>query len=399
MARDAGGARALIAPDTLAGISAAVTAAASSGSALRLAGRGSWLDAGGPVEAGDVLSLSAYSGITDYVPGDLTITVRAGTPLAEIARATGENDQWLPLDPPGSADGTIGATVSTGSYGPLVTAFGRPRDQVLGIEFVSGTGEVITVGSRVVKNVAGFDLTRLMVGSWGTLGVITQLTLRLRARSEVERSAAIVIPPGGQKLASALCAVRAARLAPLALELLSPAVAARLGLQRETLVLARLGGNEESVSAQLAEIATLGAAVDAPDDCWDRLRALDADAAATARFSMPLADISLAWDALADSGQDEVLLRHASVMRGIVRCLVREPRGQEASSVDAISAISAISAMSRTVGSARFIPERLGPGLWSRLAPSPVSDPISRRVKEAFDPGNVLNPGIFGAIQ
>jgi transcription initiation factor TFIID subunit TAF12 len=111
---------------------------------------------------------------------------------------------------------------------------------------------------------------------------------------------------------------------------------------------------------------------------------------------MPLADLSLAWDALADSGQDEVLLRHASVMRGIVRCLVREPRGQEASSLDAISAIST---MSRTVGSARFIPERFGPGLWSRLAPSPVSDPISRRVKEAFDPGNVLNPGIFGAIQ
>lgn len=396
MARDASGTRALIAPDTLASISSAVIAAASGGRALRLAGRGSWLDAGGPVEAGDVLSLASYSGITDYVSGDLTITVRAGTSLAEIASATRENGQWLPLDPPGSADGTIGATVSTGSYGPLVTAFGRPRDQVLGIEFVSGTGEVITVGSRVVKNVAGFDLTRLMVGSWGTLGVITQLTLRLRAKNEVERSATIVLPPHGQKLASALSAVRAARLAPLALELLSPAVAARLGLPRETLVLARFGGNEESVSAQLAEIATLGAtlsaAVDAPDDCWDRLRALDGDAAATARFSMPLADLPLVWDALADSGQDENLLRHASVMRGIIRCLVQSASGSEAWSRHAISA------MSRPVGSARFIPERLGPGLWSRLAPSPVSDPISRRVKEAFDPGNILNPGIFGAI-
>ena len=149
MARDARGARALISPVTLDDISSAVAAAARDGRALRIAGRGTWLDAGGPVDASDVLSLGSYSGIADYVPGDLTITVRAGTPLAEIASATREQGQWLPLDPPGSPDGTIGATVATGSYGPLATAFGRPRDQVLGIEFVSGTAPPQPVGPRL----------------------------------------------------------------------------------------------------------------------------------------------------------------------------------------------------------------------------------------------------------
>ncbi len=393
-ARGARGARALISPATLDDISSAVAAAARDGRALRIAGRGTWLDAGGPVDASDVLSLGSYSGITDYVPGDLTITVRAGTPLAEIASATREQGQWLPLDPPGSPDGTIGATVATGSYGPLATAFGRPRDQVLGIEFVSGTGEVITVGSRVVKNVAGFDLTRLLVGSWGTLGVITQITLRLRARSDVERTTAIVLPQRGQKLAGALSAVRAARIAPIALELLSEGIAERLGLRPETLLLARFAGNEESVSAQLAEIASLGQAVNAPNDCWERLRALDGDATATLRFSTPLADLPLVWDALAhteSAGND--LLRHATVMRGIVRCLVKTPPGSNQVGYDALSAIA------RPLESARLIPERLGRDIWDRLAPSSVSDPISRRVKQAFDPENVLNPGILGAVQ
>ncbi|MGK2935639.1 MAG: FAD-binding oxidoreductase [Gemmatimonadaceae bacterium] len=394
MARDARGARAVITPDTLDGISSAVTAAANEGRALRIAGRGSWLDAGGPVTASDVLSLASHSGIVDYVPGDLTITVRAGTPLAEIATATREHGQWLPLDPPGSPDGTIGATVATGSYGPLATAFGRPRDQVLGLESVSGTGEVITVGSRVVKNVAGFDLTRLLVGSWGTLGVITQITLRLRARGDVDRTAAVVIATRGQKLAASLSAARAARLAPAALELLSPAVAGQIGLGKETVLLARFGGNEQGVSAQMYEFATLGESLAAPDDCWDRLRALDAESAATFRCSTPLADLPRAWDALGGTtGADNELPRHATVLRGIIRCLVPAPAGSGQVRHEDLATLM------RPVESARMIPERLGQDAWARLAPSPVSDPISRRVKQAFDPANVLNPGILGVVQ
>ncbi|HUR91948.1 MAG TPA: FAD-binding oxidoreductase [Gemmatimonadaceae bacterium] len=374
----------MTAPTQLEEIRATVERAGRGAGGLRIAGRGSWLAAGGPVDAGETLSLSAYSGIVDYVPGDLTITVRAGTPLSAIAGVTREHGQWLPLDPAGSPDGTIGATVSTGSYGPLATAFGRPRDQVLGLEFVSGSGEIITVGSRVVKNVAGFDLVRLLVGSWGTLGVITQITLRLRARSEVERTAAIAAPARGQKLAAALSAVRAARLAPLALELLSPALSQRLGLGDATLLLARFGGNEDSVSAQMNELASLGEAVPVDDQCWEKLRAVDGQATGTVRFSTPLTDLPLVWDALGGDGIDgQELMRHATVMRGIVRCMLN-------------GSGSPVAAIARAPGSARLIAERLDRVSWSALAPSPVSDPISNRVKQAFDPSNVLNPGIFG---
>jgi glycolate oxidase FAD binding subunit len=151
--------------------------------ALRIVGRGTWLDAGHPVHATRTISVADDTGVIAYVPGDLTITVRAGTTLADIEEALRPHGQWLPLDPLGGREGTIGATVATCAYGPLAALFGTPRDHVLGLTVVTGTGDIIHVGGRVVKNVAGFDLTRLMIGAWGTLGVITQVTLRVRGQS------------------------------------------------------------------------------------------------------------------------------------------------------------------------------------------------------------------------
>ena len=164
-------------------ISAAVHDAASDRTGLRIVGRGTWLDAGSPVSASVQLPLADDHGIVAYVPDDLTVTARAGTTLRDLNETLGAHDQWIALDPDGGPDVTIGATVATCSYGPAAAFFGTPRDQVLGMTVVLGTGEVIRVGGRVVKNVAGFDLTRLMIGAWGTLGVITEVTLRVRSRS------------------------------------------------------------------------------------------------------------------------------------------------------------------------------------------------------------------------
>lgn len=147
-----------------------------------MVGRGAWLDAGNPVAARGRLSLAHDSGIVAYTPGDLTITVRAGSTIGEIGDTLRPHDQWLALDPAGGPDGSIGATVATCSYGPAAALFGTPRDQVLGMTIVTGNGDIIKPGGRVVKNVAGFDLTRLMIGAWGTLGVITEVTLRVRSR-------------------------------------------------------------------------------------------------------------------------------------------------------------------------------------------------------------------------
>ncbi len=164
-------------------ISGFVRESAASGVRLRIVARGTWLEAGGAVLADARLSLADDSGIVSYVPDDLTITARAGTTLRELSDALAPHGQWLALDPHSDGDVSIGATVATCSYGPSAALFGTPRDQVLGLTAVLGTGDVIHAGGRVVKNVAGFDLTRLMTGAWGTLGVITEVTIRVRARA------------------------------------------------------------------------------------------------------------------------------------------------------------------------------------------------------------------------
>ncbi|MDQ2889771.1 MAG: FAD-binding protein [Gemmatimonadota bacterium] len=150
---------------------------------LRIVGCNTWLDAGSPVTADARLSMADDSGIVSYVPDDLTVTARAGTTLRDLADALAVNDQWIALDPEGGSDASLGATVATCSYGPAAALFGTPRDQVLGLTVVTGTGDIVHAGGHVVKNVAGFDLTRLMIGAWGTLGVITEICIRVRSRS------------------------------------------------------------------------------------------------------------------------------------------------------------------------------------------------------------------------
>lgn len=164
-------------------IAAAVREAAANRAPLRIVGRGTWLAAGSPVVADTRLSLQDDSGIVAYVPDDLTVTARAGTTLRELSETLATHNQWIALDPEGEHEATLGATVATCSYGPAAALFGTPRDQVLGMTVILGTGDVIRAGGRVVKNVAGFDLTRLMIGAWGTLGVITEITLRVRSRA------------------------------------------------------------------------------------------------------------------------------------------------------------------------------------------------------------------------
>ena len=114
-----------------------------------------------------------------HEPGDLVVTVQAGVTLGELDHALRGEGQWLPLDPPAWRTATVGGAVATGLGGPLAPAFGRPRDQVLGLTLVDGQGRILELGGRVVKNVAGFDLVRLAVGSRGTVGVITSVSFRL----------------------------------------------------------------------------------------------------------------------------------------------------------------------------------------------------------------------------
>ena len=352
---------------------------------MRIAGAGGWLDAGRPVRADDVLSVAAHTGIVEYTPGDLTLTARAGTTLAEIASVTRAERQWLALDPFGSPGGTLGATVATASAGPLAHMFGTPRDNVLGLEFVTGEGAVVRGGGRVVKNVAGFDLVRLVVGSWGTLGVITEVTVRLRALPEHDVTVALALPDRVAGLEERVLAVRSAALAPWALELVDGPLARRLGIGDAPLLLARFGGNEELVAAEAALLATFGDTKRVDGDAWARLREVEPESAVVLRFSQRPAQLADTWQQASDLARDlRGALLHASVGRGVVRIII--PRTDSPSLERAIWA--------RRVETRVF--ERLPGVLWPTLAPSTVRDPLSRRVKHAFDPRHLLNPGILG---
>ena len=141
---------------------------------------------------GDALQTRDHVGILEYQPDELTISVRAGTPLIDIENALNEHNQVLACDPPRFfGGGTIGGAVACGLSGPGRPWFGNLRDAVLGVEMVNGRGERLRFGGSVMKNVAGFDISRMLVGSLGLLGVILSVNLRVHPKPEVERTLAL----------------------------------------------------------------------------------------------------------------------------------------------------------------------------------------------------------------
>lgn len=171
-----------------------------------------------PDEPGAVLSLGKLNRLIDYPSRDLTITVEAGMTVAELAGHLAAENQRLPLDIALAQTATIGGVVAANLSGPRRYRFGTMRDYLLGLNAVDGTGKTFSAGGRVVKNAAGYDLTRLMIGSMGTLGVITQVTLMVRPQPAM--SAFAVIPlPSFEKADSLLELMGACHLEPTSLEL------------------------------------------------------------------------------------------------------------------------------------------------------------------------------------
>lgn len=363
-----------------------VREAGSAQTPLRIAGKSGWLNAGRPVAATETIFVADHSGVVDYVASDLTITVRGGTTLSEIARVTGEHGQWLPLNPYGSPDGTIGATVATASSGPLAQGFGTIRDLVLGVEAVTGDAKVIRGGGHVVKNVAGFDLVRLMTGAWGTLGIITEVSLRLYALPAHRITMAMDAPTDTRRLAQRLRALLDAPIIPFSLELVNAELARRIGLAPRPTILVEFGGNAAAVSAQRDALAAIGAVTEAPADVWEKMRVAAVSSGTVFRLSGLPGSLADRWErALAISGDGEPPMMHASIGRGTVRCIL-------SGEVTASTA----KRISSSHGNDTVIFENLPPAQWTLVAPSAASDRVSQGIKSAFDPFDILNPGILG---
>ncbi len=156
-----------------------IKSAQSCGSLLRIRGGGSKDFYGGALQ-GDILDTDGYAGIIDYEPSELVLTARAGTPLTKIEAALHERGQMLAFEPPHfSAQATFGGCVAAGLSGPRRAAAGAVRDFVLGVRMLDGKGDDLRFGGQVMKNVAGFDVSRLMAGSLGTLGLLLEISVKV----------------------------------------------------------------------------------------------------------------------------------------------------------------------------------------------------------------------------
>lgn len=159
-------------------LQARIRVAGEKAQALRVRGGGT-KDFYGAALTGDVLDTQKYAGIVEYEPTELVITARAGTSLAAVERAMRARGQMLGFEPPHFGEGgTLGGAIASGLSGPRRPYAGAARDFVLGVRVLDGTGQDLTFGGRVMKNVAGFDVARLMTGALGTLGVITEVSLK-----------------------------------------------------------------------------------------------------------------------------------------------------------------------------------------------------------------------------
>jgi glycolate dehydrogenase FAD-binding subunit len=172
--------RYIVYPTSAGQVAEAVKCAAENDLAVVACGGASKLDIGNPPRKYDVaLCLRDMEKIEHYEPADLTAGVEAGMKFQEFQRLVERDGLWLPLDPPGAERATLGGLVATNASGPLRHLYGAPRDMVLGMRIATADGKLIKTGGRVVKNVAGYDLGKLMIGSFGSLGVIVEVNVKL----------------------------------------------------------------------------------------------------------------------------------------------------------------------------------------------------------------------------
>ena len=216
---------------------------------------------------GEDLTADGMRRVLEHDPGDLTCTVEAGVRLSALHETLAATGQRLSLDPPG--DPTIGALVALNASGPLRHRFGAPRDLVLGVTLVLADGTVASAGGKVVKNVAGYDLARLVCGSKGRLAFVGRVSFRLHPLPKASRTLVVTT----DEAATVAGLLLASQLQPSALDVLHPGRVAVL-----------FEGSERAVAAQLASARTLVGGDEADEGVWDESRTRQAAAQGRVRF-------------------------------------------------------------------------------------------------------------------
>ncbi|PWR18754.1 FAD-binding protein [Zavarzinia compransoris] len=376
---------------------------------LHVVGGGTRAGLGHPVAAGAVLDLSAFAGIEVYEPAEQVITLGPATRLSDVAAVLAEKGQRLSFDPPdtgplfgeGAGLGTIGGAIAANLSGPARPRAGAARDHLLGVDAVTGRGEIFKAGGRVVKNVTGYDLPKLIAGSFGTLAAMTRVTLRV-AGLPAASVTAVLLDLEAAAAGRVMQAIAGSALEPVALAYLPAATAVRCRHHplAAAAVLARFEGPAAALPERLSDLQALAGPA-APieviededsDETWSAIRdvagLLPEGERALWRIAVPpAAGCTLAHGLAADLPG-----AHWFADWGGGRVWLSVPAGAEA-------------------GAALIRPRVRAAGGHAQLfraplavkAAVPVFEPlepgralVESRVRDAFDPARILNPGKLG---
>jgi glycolate oxidase FAD binding subunit len=372
---------------------------------LEIVGQGSKRGIGRPSQTDLTLDLSGLAGVTLYEPEELVLSVRAGTPLADIEKLLDENKQQLAFEPAdygplfggAAGQGTIGGVLAANLAGPRRIKAGAARDHFLGVTAVTGRAETIKSGGRVVKNVTGYDLCKLFAGSWGTLAAMTDVTLKVLPKPETEATVLV----SGLTDAQAGAAMSAAMGSPFdvsgAAHLPDHVAACFAGLPKvEASTVLRLEGFAPSVAHRQQTLAALMKSFGpvtildeaASKPLWRSVRDVAAFALPTARhrplwrISVPPARGHRLVDLITPAAQ--MVYDWAGGLVWVGMPYADEP--------DARSVRNAVRELG---GHATLIraPANVRAGVDVFEPEEPALAALSRRVKESFDPKGVLNPG------
>ncbi len=370
-------------------VAATLAWAASEGLSVRVSGGGTkqdWGASGGKVDL--LLSMAGLSGVAEHRHGDLTATVEAGTTLAAMNATLGVQGQRLPWDPPWPEQATIGGIVATNDSGPYRHGYGTPRDSIIGVTMARVDGQMAKAGGIVVKNVAGYDLSRLLTGSFGCLGVILTATFKLAPAPPASRTVAVEVD-SLEDAAPIAADLASSPLTPTAIELAwAPA---RL--------LARFESVEASVAQQAdaatAIVATRGAAVvldrEEEEAAWSRHAAHWRPGGTLVKLSTVPAELfpTLIWlrDRAATAGIEMAAAGRAGL--GVVDVRLE-------GAFDAQARLVADLRERLPIGRGAAVIRRGEPALRERVDPwGSIGDgmPVMAAIKRQFDPGGLLNPG------
>ena len=327
-----------------------------------------------------VLTTERLTQVVEYVPEDLTVTVQAGMRFADLQALVKQHGQMLPLDPPHADHATIGGIVATNSAGPQRLAYGTVRDSLIGTRLALADGRLIKTGGRVVKNVAGYDMNKLIAGSLGSLGVITEVSFKLRPLPAVTQTLRFGFADLDQALAAAE-AILNTELLPTAVVALTPGPAARLEAPGPVALAVSLAESPSNIAYQAERLQVLGAGARAqdlltgPDEerFWEGVRNYGelAGAPCQMRINTVIADVGPQFaaaataDGIAYVGSGTVLLFAETLDLAGTKNAVLEKAPPE---------------VKRQIN------------VWG--APRPEWA-LMRGIKRALDPAGILNPGRF----